>query len=110
MLCTKVYELGAQNKISSPTTVSPTHSASVVGEFRGLWAREMAQQLRVLTQRIRVQIPGPILGSSQLPLTLASGYLKPSSGLESDSENGLNYHVLDTGSTEPMASPGAKQW
>lgn len=108
MLCIKVYELRAQNKITSPTTASPTHSASAVGEFRGLGAGEMTQQLRVLTQRICVQIPAPILGSSQLPLTLASGYLKPSSGLESDSENGLN-HVLHTGSMEPMASTGAKQ-
>lgn len=52
MLCIKVYELRAQNKIASPTTVSPTHSASAVGEFQGLGAGEMAQQLRVLTQRI----------------------------------------------------------
>lgn len=42
MPCTKVYELRAQNKISSPTTVSPTHSASVVEEFQGLGAGEMA--------------------------------------------------------------------
>lgn len=47
-------------------------------------SREMVQQFKspLLSQRIIVQIPAPILGDSQPPVTLAQGNQMPSSGLQ----------------------------